>query len=605
MNYKTLLKYYLLMLIVLASNGFKAQDSSTKLFSISDYTEVVSNDSDHVFIDVRKIEKYNRGHIPNAINILRRNIVDSTKVYSGIITSRENMQQLLSSLGIKSSNKIIIYDDKGSCESARLWWILKTYGHQNAYLLDGGYDSYKNANNKISQDILSRESSNYLFPSEENFDYYASLEDVKTAREDSNTILLDTRTIDEYLGNVQKSGAYRKGRIPASINLDWASSVNYEGDKKFKSIVDLRVLFESLGITKDKKVIAYCQSGVRSAHTTFVLTQLMGYPNVKNYDGSWIEWSYNKSLPIDSGKSITNTEVNELLEIEYSNLFFNSFSSYANYLWSEITFHARPWYTNYFWWLIVLSIFVWVLELVFPWRKNQPKIRADFWIDTFYMFFNFFIFNLIIFIAFCNLTAQLFLDLFGGNFPNLALINIQEYPEWLQLLIFFVATDFVQWFTHVILHRFDFLWRFHKVHHSVEQMGFAAHLRYHWMENVFYTPMKYIMVMLIGGFHPEQAFIIYYLAIAIGHLNHANIGLNYGPLKFIFNSAKMHIWHHAYELPLNRSHGVNFGISLSIWDYIFRTNYIPHSGRDIRLGFEKIERFPKTFFKQLITGFKD
>lgn len=281
----------------------------------------------------------------------------------------------------------------------------------------------------------------------------------------------------------------------------------------------------------------------------------------------------------------------------------DSYVGYASYVWSEISFQSKPWYQNYFWLLTLLSIVVWLLELVFPWRKNQPKIRVDFWIDAFYMFFNFFIFNLIIFVAFRNLTSQVFSDLLGGNLSDLAIINIQNYPEWVQLLIFFVATDFVQWFTHVLLHRFDFLWRFHKVHHSVEEMGFAAHLRYHWMENVFYTPMKYIMVMLIGGFHPEQAFIVYYVAIAIGHLNHANIDLNYGLFKYVFNNPKMHIWHHAYELPKSRSHGVNFGISLSVWDYIFRTNYIPFSGRDIRLGFEKIEQFPKTFMKQLYTGF--
>ena len=134
-------------------------------------------------------------------------------------------------------------------------------------------------------------------------------------------------------------------------------------------------------------------------------------------------------------------------------------------------------------------------------------------------------------------------------------------------------------------------------------MGFAAHLRYHWMENVFYTPMKYIAVMLIGGFTPDQAYIVFYLAIAIGHLNHANVRFDYGPLKYIFNNPKMHIWHHAMALPENRRRGVNFGISLSIWDYLFRTNYIPKSGRDIELGFENLSKFPKTFFKQLVYGF--
>lgn len=281
----------------------------------------------------------------------------------------------------------------------------------------------------------------------------------------------------------------------------------------------------------------------------------------------------------------------------------NSYSSYANYLWSEITFQTNPWYVNYFWLLIVLSVVVWLLEISFPWRKNQPIIRKDFWIDIFYMIFNFFLFNLIIFIAFSNLVTLFMKDIVGVDLSKISVLSLNEFPIWLQLLVFFVAVDFIQWFTHVLLHRFDFLWRFHRVHHSVEEMGFAAHLRYHWMENVFYTPMKYIVVMLIGGFHPEQAFIVYYISIAIGHINHANIGIDYGSLKYILNNPKMHIWHHAYELPKNRSHGVNFGISLSVWDYLFRTNYLPSSGRDIRLGFEKIESFPKTFVKQLFSGF--
>ena len=137
-----------------------------------------------------------------------------------------------------------------------------------------------------------------------------------------------------------------------------------------------------------------------------------------------------------------------------------------------------------------------------------------------------------------------------------------------------------------------------------DSTGFAAHLRYHWMENVFYTPMKYIIVLLLGGFNPENAFIVYYISVAIGHLNHANINLSYGPLKYVINNPKMHIWHHSATLPEDRKKGVNFGISLSIWDYIFRTNYIPSNGRDIELGFDELDKFPKIFLKQIFYGFR-
>jgi sterol desaturase/sphingolipid hydroxylase (fatty acid hydroxylase superfamily) len=289
----------------------------------------------------------------------------------------------------------------------------------------------------------------------------------------------------------------------------------------------------------------------------------------------------------------------------YLELFITSFKQFALYTWAEITFQVSPWYVNYFWWLVILSLVVWSLEIIMPWRKDQSIIRKDFWLDAFYMFFNFYIFKIIIFFAFSNVTERFFTDLLGGDLSRFSFLDLSDFPNWAQLLIFFIATDFIQWFTHVLLHRFEFLWRFHKVHHSVEQMGFAAHLRYHWMENVFYTPMKYIMVMLLGGFTPSQAYIVFYVAIAIGHLNHANLNWSYGPMKYLFNNPKMHIWHHAFALPSEHHHGVNFGISLSIWDYIFRTAYIPRDGRDIKLGFQGLEKFPKNFSKQLFYGFKE
>jgi len=289
--------------------------------------------------------------------------------------------------------------------------------------------------------------------------------------------------------------------------------------------------------------------------------------------------------------------------MEYLDLIVSAYQNFADYTWREITFQVSPWYVNYFWWLVALSLAVWALEIVFPWRKDQPIFRKDFWLDAFYMFFNFYIFKIIIFAAFSSFSEKIFLDATGLDYKSLALIDISSLPGWAQLLIFFVFTDFVQWLTHVTLHRFEFLWRFHKVHHSVKQMGFAAHLRYHWMENVFYTPMKYIAVMLIGGFTPEQAFIVFYLAIAIGHLNHANLHWTYGPLKYIFNNPVMHLWHHVLELPEGRPRGINFGISLSVWDYLFGTASIPKDDGHIELGFPGMDRFPKSFFGQLFTGF--
>jgi sterol desaturase/sphingolipid hydroxylase (fatty acid hydroxylase superfamily) len=286
--------------------------------------------------------------------------------------------------------------------------------------------------------------------------------------------------------------------------------------------------------------------------------------------------------------------------MNYWQEFINTITGTASWVWSLITFEV-PWYQNYFYGLIAISLVVWLLELAFPWRKNQAAFRKDFWLDCFYMFFNFFLFAIAI-SGFYKLMEIGFAAI-GVKATSIALIDVSALPAWAALLIFFIINDFVQWFTHVMLHRFEFFWNFHKVHHSVEQMGFAAHLRYHWMENILYKPLKVLAVMILGGFEPEQAFIVHFIAISIGHLNHANIKLTWGPLKYVFNNPVMHLWHHAKHLPEGQMPGVNFGISLSLWDYIFGTNYIPEENPDIPLGFDGVEDFPKDFIHQNIYGF--
>jgi sterol desaturase/sphingolipid hydroxylase (fatty acid hydroxylase superfamily) len=285
---------------------------------------------------------------------------------------------------------------------------------------------------------------------------------------------------------------------------------------------------------------------------------------------------------------------------EYLKAFGDAFLSSVNWTWKSILFEV-PWYTNYFWGLIAISLIVWLLEILFPWRKEQSIIRKDFWLDGFYMFFNFFMFAIAI-SGFYKLLEIGFKDM-GIKASSLTLLDLSSLPAWAQLLIFFIVLDFVQWFTHILLHKYKILWNFHKVHHSVKEMGFAAHLRYHWMENIFYKPLKTLGVMVLGGFEPEQAFIVHFLAISIGHLNHSNIKLTYGPLKYVFNNPVMHLYHHAYVLP-EGSYGVNFGISLSLWDYIFKTNYVPEDSGTIPLGFPGDEKFPKDFIHQNLYGFR-
>ncbi len=281
--------------------------------------------------------------------------------------------------------------------------------------------------------------------------------------------------------------------------------------------------------------------------------------------------------------------------------FWNAIAGTANWYWRSILFDV-PWYQNYFWGLVLISLLVWGLEIIFPWRKAQNLIRKDFWLDTFYMFFNFFIFAVVI-SGFYRLLEIGFGQM-GISMQSLAIIDLSSLHMGWQLLIFFIVLDFVQWFTHILLHRVPAFWEFHKIHHSVKEMGFAAHLRYHWMENILYKPLKVFGVMILGGFEPEQSYFVHFLAIAIGHFNHSNIKITWGPAKYVFNNPVMHLWHHAYDLPKNRQLGVNFGISLSLWDYLFKTHYIPKEDGSIPLGFPGDEGIPHDFIGQSTYGFK-
>jgi len=285
--------------------------------------------------------------------------------------------------------------------------------------------------------------------------------------------------------------------------------------------------------------------------------------------------------------------------LRYLDTFVNALTGTLNWTWQSISFQV-PWYTNYFWGLLIISLLIWALEITFPWRKEQSIFRKDFWLDGAYMFFNFFLFAIAI-SGFYKVLQLGFRDIGIGE-KSLAILDMSSWPGWLQLVVFFVLLDFVQWLTHICLHKFEVLWQFHKVHHSVKEMGFAAHLRYHWMENVLYKPLKTFGVMILGGFEPSQAYMVHFLAITIGHFNHSNIKITWGPLKYILNNPVMHLYHHSYHLPEGK-YGVNFGISLSLWDYLFGHSYVPEDSGTIELGFPGDEEFPKDFVGQNSYGF--
>jgi sterol desaturase/sphingolipid hydroxylase (fatty acid hydroxylase superfamily) len=289
--------------------------------------------------------------------------------------------------------------------------------------------------------------------------------------------------------------------------------------------------------------------------------------------------------------------------IKYIDIFIRSFTEYAEYLYNEMLPYNKDsqWYENYFYWLILISLIFWVWEIIWPWRKEQKVFRKDFWLDAFYMFFNFFLFSLIIYNSVSNVFVSMFKDLCSAlGFENGIALRVETLPLWAKLCFAFVLKDFIHWNIHRLLHRVPFLWQFHKLHHSAVQMGFAAHLRFHWMETMVYNTLQYIPLAILG-FGLQEYFFVHIISLSIGHFNHSNIRLKLGLVKYIINNPQMHLWHHAKDIP--EKHGVNFGLSLSVWDYIFKTAYIPNNNANVELGFKNIESYPTTFFKQMLYPF--
>lgn len=282
---------------------------------------------------------------------------------------------------------------------------------------------------------------------------------------------------------------------------------------------------------------------------------------------------------------------------KYIDIIKTSYSDYAGYMYQEIT--TLSW-NNYFYWLIGISLFFFILEWWNPWRKYQSLLKKDFRLDVFYMFFNFFLFSLIGYHAISNVFTEAFNELLAQfGITNLVAVRINAWPVWLQLLTLFVVRDFLHWNIHRLLHRVPFLWEFHKVHHSAKEMNFATHLRFHPMETIVYRTLEYIPLGMIG-FGIQEFFFVHIIALGIGHFNHSNIRIPLGPLKYLFNNPQMHTWHHAKHLPGKYKYGINYGLSLSIWDYLFKTAYIPYQGNTITLGYTGDEEMPDDFRKQTL-----
>ncbi len=243
---------------------------------------------------------YQTGHIAGAIGLDWRKDLQARPVRD--ILPKEELEALLSQKGITADDTIIVYGDNNNWFAAWFVWNLKYFGHKDARLINGGRKKWQDEGRELSNDIPAPKAASYK-ASQPDRSIRAFRDEVLGQLGKAGVILVDVRSPKEYSGellapeNLPQEGAQRGGHIPGAANIPWGQAVAEDGT--FKPVDELRSLYESKGVTPDKAVIAYCRIGERSSHTWFVLHYLLGYPNVRNYDGSWTEWGSLIGAPIE------------------------------------------------------------------------------------------------------------------------------------------------------------------------------------------------------------------------------------------------------------------------------------------------------------------
>jgi thiosulfate/3-mercaptopyruvate sulfurtransferase len=244
---------------------------------------------------------YEQGHIPGATawnwttelnDQVRRDIL-----------SKEQFAQLLGASGITPETQIVLYGDNNNWFAAYAYWQLKVFGHKELKLVNGGRKKWELEGRALVKEVPDIAHASYPVPTPDpDESIRAKQVEVFAALNAQNTVLVDVRSPLEFSGEViappgMTETAQRGGHIPGAINVPWSKAVNENGT--FKAEAELKALYNGVNVSSDKDVITYCRIGERSAHTWFVLQELLGFPNVKNYDGSWTEWGSMVGVPIE------------------------------------------------------------------------------------------------------------------------------------------------------------------------------------------------------------------------------------------------------------------------------------------------------------------
>jgi len=267
----------------------------------ADWVEDHLNDDSIVLIEVDEdVEAYDKGHIPGAIKLdWKKDLQDGVR---HDFVSKERLEQLLSEKGVSNDDTVVFYGGNNNWFAAYAYWYLKYYGHQNLRLLDGGRKKWELDSRELTDEVPSRAATTYT-AQEPNEDIRAYRDEVVEAIGTKN--LIDVRSPDEFAGrllapaHLPQEAAQIGGHIPTAGNVPWSKAANDDGT--FRKDEELQSLYSDAGLDQGKDTIAYCRIGERSSHTWFVLSEILGYPNVKNYDGSWSEYGSLRGVPVAVG----------------------------------------------------------------------------------------------------------------------------------------------------------------------------------------------------------------------------------------------------------------------------------------------------------------
>jgi thiosulfate/3-mercaptopyruvate sulfurtransferase len=244
---------------------------------------------------------YEQGHIPGALLIDWRKDVNKPDVRD-IIDAGE-FEKLMSRLGISNDTHVILYGDYNNWFATFAFWVFEMYGHQKVQLLNGGRKKWIDSGGELTKEVPAVKPATYKVP-KVNYENRVFLEDLlKMKIADPNLVLVDVRSPAEYTGEITAPPEYpnehaqRGGHIPGAVNIPWGQAIREDGT--FKSAEELRQLYSSKGVVPDKRVVTYCRIGERASVTWFVLKHLLGYKDVKVYDGSWTEWGNLVRFPIE------------------------------------------------------------------------------------------------------------------------------------------------------------------------------------------------------------------------------------------------------------------------------------------------------------------